>query len=249
MRLAIDCHQVALATTQLGVRQMDGWINKTTNYQKPYNNNWEGMWGCAARACMLCHVWLFATSWTVACQAPLSMPFPRKEYRSGLPFPTPRDLPDPWFEPASPALQVNSLPLSQLGGSYEGKEHKLIWKWKVLLQSDIHCCSFQFLLIKICYYVKEKLGGWFMICDFYNVNNNYIYFFFSGTLNFTLSWGKRNTGRRSGIKFHSICLSCMWNKFVNSIFSLFVLSSVIFCSIVLAKAIEFSLTENVGHSL
>ena len=46
-------------------------------------------------------VWLFATSWTVACQAPLSMGFPRLEYWGGLPFPTPGDLPDPGIEPTS----------------------------------------------------------------------------------------------------------------------------------------------------
>ena len=45
--------------------------------------------------------------WTVACQAPLSMGFPRQEYWSGLPFPSPGDLPDPGFDPVclrSPAL-------------------------------------------------------------------------------------------------------------------------------------------------
>ena len=43
----------------------------------------------------LSHVWLFVTPWTAACQAPLSMGFPRQEYCSGLPFPALRDLPDP----------------------------------------------------------------------------------------------------------------------------------------------------------
>jgi len=46
----------------------------------------------------------FATPWTVALQAPLSMGFPRQEYWSGLPFPPPEDLPDPGIGPASPAL-------------------------------------------------------------------------------------------------------------------------------------------------
>ena len=48
--------------------------------------------------------------WTVACQAPLSMEFSRQEYWSGLPFPSPGDLPDPGIEPGSPALQADSLP-------------------------------------------------------------------------------------------------------------------------------------------
>ena len=43
-----------------------------------------------------------ATSWTVACQAPLSMGLPRQEYWSGLSFPPPGDLPDPGIEPSSP---------------------------------------------------------------------------------------------------------------------------------------------------
>ena len=46
----------------------------------------------------------FATTWTVAHQAPLSMGFCRQEYWSGLPFPSPGDLPDPGIEPSSPAL-------------------------------------------------------------------------------------------------------------------------------------------------
>ena len=58
------------------------------------------------------------TPWTVAHQAPLSMGFPRQEYWSGLPFPSPGDLPDPGIEPmslASPARSVCSLPLHHLG--------------------------------------------------------------------------------------------------------------------------------------
>ena len=43
----------------------------------------------------------FVTLWTVALQAALSIGFPRQEYWSGLPFPTPRDLPDPGIEPVS----------------------------------------------------------------------------------------------------------------------------------------------------
>ena len=50
------------------------------------------------------HVRLFATLWTVAHQAPLSMGFSRHEYWSRLPCPSPRDLPDPGVRAASPAL-------------------------------------------------------------------------------------------------------------------------------------------------
>ena len=52
---------------------------------------------------MLSHVGLFAASWPVACQTPLSMGFPRQESWSGLPFPTPMDLPNAGVKPISPA--------------------------------------------------------------------------------------------------------------------------------------------------
>ena len=58
---------------------------------------------------LLSHVRLFATPWTVFYQAPQSMEFFRHEYWSGLPFPSPGDLPDPGIEPGSPALQAEAL--------------------------------------------------------------------------------------------------------------------------------------------
>ena len=58
---------------------------------------------------LLSHVQLFATSWTVAYQASPSMGFPRQEYWSGLPFPSPGVLPDPGIEPGSPALEADAL--------------------------------------------------------------------------------------------------------------------------------------------
>ena len=48
--------------------------------------------------CSLSHAPLFVTPWTVAGQAPVSIRFPRQEYWSGLPFPSPGDLPDPEIE-------------------------------------------------------------------------------------------------------------------------------------------------------
>ena len=48
--------------------------------------------------------------WTVTYQAPPSMEFSRQEYWSGLPFPSPGDLPDPGIEPRSPTLQADALP-------------------------------------------------------------------------------------------------------------------------------------------
>ena len=54
----------------------------------------------------LSRVRLFATPWTVACQAPLYMEFSRQEYWSALPFPSPEDLSDPGIEPGSLSLQA-----------------------------------------------------------------------------------------------------------------------------------------------
>ena len=68
--------------------------------------------------CMLSHVQLFATPWTVAYQPPLSKKFSRQGYGSGLPFPTPGDLPDPRIQPiylASPALAGGFLTTPPLG--------------------------------------------------------------------------------------------------------------------------------------
>ena len=58
---------------------------------------------------------LLQSPWTVACQDPLSMKFSRQEYCSGLPFPSPGDLPDPGIKPRSSVLQAGSLP-SELPG-------------------------------------------------------------------------------------------------------------------------------------
>ena len=73
----------------------------------------------------LSHVRLFATPWTVAPQAPPYMGFSRQEYWSGLPFPSPGDLPDPGIEPRSPSLQADALP-SELKGLEAVK-----WTWPI----------------------------------------------------------------------------------------------------------------------
>ena len=57
----------------------------------------------------LSRVQLFVTPWTVAYQAPPSMEFSRQEYWSGVPFPSPEDLPNPGIKPGSPTLQADAL--------------------------------------------------------------------------------------------------------------------------------------------
>ena len=58
----------------------------------------------------LSHVQLFATPWTVVYQSSQSMGFSRQEYWTGLPFPSPGDLPNPGIEPGSPTCQADALP-------------------------------------------------------------------------------------------------------------------------------------------
>ena len=74
----------------------------------------------------LSRVQLFAIPWTVVYQASLSMGFSRQEYCSGLPFPSPGDLPDPGIEPRSPALQADALP-SEPPGKPTLHEFKLLF--------------------------------------------------------------------------------------------------------------------------
>ena len=96
---------------------------------------------------LLSHVLLFATPWTVAHQAPLSIEFSRQEYWSGLLFPSPGDLPDPGIEPRSPTLQADTLTSELPGkpnftciGLYNLKSW-LTWQcqWKVDKKNTIHC--------------------------------------------------------------------------------------------------------------
>ena len=65
----------------------------------------------------------FVTPWAIAHQVPLSVGFPRQEYWSSLPFPSPGDLLDPGIEPASSAWQADSLPLEPPG-------KPVIWPWE-----------------------------------------------------------------------------------------------------------------------
>ena len=69
-------------------------------------------------------VQLFATPWIVAYQASPSMGFSRQEYWSGLPFLSPRDLPDPGIEPGSPALEADALTSEPPGKPMKRKKEK-----------------------------------------------------------------------------------------------------------------------------
>ena len=88
--------------------------------QSGISSQWRGNMNCIRGCCCCC---LVAESCPTLCdpmncivhQAPLSMRFPRQESWSGLPFPSPGDLPDPGIEHGSPAWQADSLPLSPQG--------------------------------------------------------------------------------------------------------------------------------------
>ena len=81
---------------------------------------------------LLCCVQLFATPWAVAYQAPQSMEFSRQEYWSGLPFPSPRDIPNPGIKPGSPTLQADALPSEPPG------KQLLDWNICVYMHLYIH---------------------------------------------------------------------------------------------------------------
>ena len=84
-----------------------------------------------------------ATPWTVARQTPLFMGFSRQEYWSGLPFPSPLDLPNPGTEPRSPALQADALSSEPSGKWMWELDYKESWEpknwffWFVVLEKTL----------------------------------------------------------------------------------------------------------------
>ena len=85
----------------------------------------------------LSRVWLCVTPWTVAHQAPWSMGFSRHEYWSGLPFPSPGDLPNPGMKPRYPALEADALP-SKLPGKPFCIGSVILWTSLVSSVADRH---------------------------------------------------------------------------------------------------------------
>ena len=85
-------------------------LEKVSFHSNPIERQCQRMLKVKVKLKLLSHVWLFATPWTVAYQAPLSMGFSRQECRSRLPFPSPGDLPNPGIKPGSPALQTDASP-------------------------------------------------------------------------------------------------------------------------------------------
>ena len=117
-----SCSQSLPVSESFPVSQLFTWggqsigVSASASVLPMYTQNWSplGWTGWISlqskvKVKSLSCVRLFATLWTITYQAPPSMGFSRQEYWSGLPFPSPGDLPDPGIEPRSPALQANAL--------------------------------------------------------------------------------------------------------------------------------------------
>ena len=97
---------------------MPPWAYSTSSADSQVLISWYGR-GKWKKVKSLSRVWIFATQWTAAHQTPPSMGFSRQEYWSGLPFPSPGNLPDPGIKLGSPALQAGAL-LSEPPGASGG---------------------------------------------------------------------------------------------------------------------------------
>ena len=101
----------------------------TSFWPVSWSHDWGKSFSCVCSVTPSCPA--LGTLWTVAHQAPLSMGFFRQEYWTGLPFPLPRDLPTPGIKPkspAAPALQVDSLPLTNQGSAKSCHIHSKLSK-------------------------------------------------------------------------------------------------------------------------
>ena len=107
---------------------------------------------CVKTCLELSRVRLFATPWAVAYKAPLSMEFLRQEYWSGLPFPSPGDLPNPGIEPGSPALQADSL------SSEPPRKPAKSYTWTQKQAPSFRCCKPTDLQTPECAWVEVSRG-------------------------------------------------------------------------------------------
>ena len=118
-------------------------------------------------------VWLLATPWTVAYQALPSMGFSRQEYWSGLPFPSPGDLPNPGIEPGSPTLQTDALPSEPPG--------KQIETYQIIFFSSFSNLGEAKQLITA-YTISMQLQFWFHIRTQFTVTSKFNFFIYFTSL-------------------------------------------------------------------
>ena len=128
----------------------DEWVKKMWcihTWALLSHKKWNNAISQQVKVKLLSHVRLFATSWTVAYQAPQSMGFSRQEFWSGLPFPSPRDLPNPGIEPGSPTLQVDALPSEPPGKPNMDATRDFHTKWS---RSEKKWCHLYHVMSLIC---------------------------------------------------------------------------------------------------
>ena len=115
-------------------------------------HDWSDLAAAAVCVCThtLSHVQLFVISWTVAHRAPLSLGFSRQEYWSGLPFPSPRDLPDPGIEPLSLVSFrfFTTVPLRKFSTVFRGRSTLICNKHPYTSQSQALLSRSQHLVVK-----------------------------------------------------------------------------------------------------
>ena len=113
------------------------WLSPFAVHQKL---SWHCLLIGYVLACVLSRfncVWLCATTWTAACQAPLSMGFSREEYWSRLPCPPPGDLLNPRIEPKSLSLQADWTQVSCIaGGFFTSWATREVHKRKILIHNS-----------------------------------------------------------------------------------------------------------------
>ena len=149
------------------------WVNDWwLNWKKMYTLIYLVVNGTEPRCCdytLACFVLkvkvkvksLFATPWTVAYQASLSMGFSRQEYWSGWPFPSPGDLPNPGIEPGSPSLQADALPSEPPGMLKTGNSFSQLGFFscqqiafqRQQFSSHVHVCVFLDPATNVCYHL------------------------------------------------------------------------------------------------
>ena len=121
-------------------RSRHGTVPRTHTKELPFIQHSLGD-GQYAMLCTVSRVWLFATPWTVACQAPLSLEFSRQEYWSRLPFPSPGDILHTETEPTSPTLAgtffTNEPPGKPLNGNMLNMPNSILM---LTLQERGHHC-------------------------------------------------------------------------------------------------------------
>ena len=117
-RLLLWTKVILLFSCEQGPLMEEGLTNTNDWLTCPDSLNPIWKW----KRCLLSHVQLYVTPWTIDRQAPLSMGFSRQEYWSGYPFPSPGDLPNPGIEPGSPSLQADSLQSKPPGKTYQSEK-------------------------------------------------------------------------------------------------------------------------------